>query len=496
MDKRSRQKKRKKRARQRAFLFLFSTASMVLFTVLAVKAMTRQETSAGQTALEHTASDLLPGESGFVTGTEACSVFPQAALKQEALKQLLTMFSQASLPAKTASSSSAAIAERKNPQVPLIVVDPGHGGEDEGCSFDGIMEKDINLSIGLRLEEQLSAMGYEVRMTRREDSFLDKYQRAEMANIWQADIYVSIHQNTYEDSSASGIETWYSKAEGAQESGRLANLLHREVLNASGAVKRELKEDADFAVNTKTTMPSCLIETGFLSNPEERVRLNQEDYQIKLAQGIAKGINSYFHPKTMYLTFDDGPSEENTNAVLDVLKERNIKATFFLVGKNVRKHPDTARRIAAEGHTIGIHCNSHDYQKIYESADAYLQDFEDAYKAVLEVTGVRVKLYRFPGGSINAYNKNVYQEIISRMNANGFTYFDWNASLEDTVKKSGPEELVQNARNTSFGKDGIVLLAHDIVHSTALCINDLIDQFPEYKMEPLDISVEPVQFTP
>lgn len=494
MDKRSRQKKRKKRARQRAFLFLFSTASMVLFTVLAVKAMTRQETSAGQTALEHTASDLLPGKSGSVT--EACSVSPQAALKQEALKQLFTMLSQSFLPAKTASPSSAAIAERKNPQVPLIAVDPGHGGEDEGCSFDGIMEKDINLSIGLRLEEQLSAMGYEVRMTRRDDSFVDKYQRAEMANIWQADIYVSIHQNTYEDSSASGIETWYSKAEGAQESGRLANLLHREVLNASGAVERELKEDADFAVNTKTTMPSCLIETGFLSNPEERVRLNQEDYQIRLAQGIAKGINSYFHPKTMYLTFDDGPSAENTAAILDILKARNIKATFFVVGENVRKNPEMAKRMAAEGHTIGIHCNRHDYEALYSSTDSFLQDFDKAYQAVYEVTGVKAQLFRFPGGSINAYNKAVYRDIIREMTARGFVYFDWNASLEDALKKSEPGELIANARETAMGRKRVVMLAHDIVHSTALCLEELIDQFPEYQMEPLTTEVKPVQFQP
>ena len=64
-------------------------------------------------------------------------------------------------------------------------------------------------------------------------------------------------------------------------------------------------------------------------------------------------LDLYLHPRTMYLTFDDGPSEENTNAVLDILKERNIKATFFLVGENVEKHPEVARRIAAEGHTIG-----------------------------------------------------------------------------------------------------------------------------------------------
>ncbi|WP_349770775.1 hypothetical protein [Hungatella sp.] len=115
---------------------------------------------------------------------------------------------------------------------------------------------------------------------------------------------------------------------------------------------------------------------------------------------------------------------------------------------------------------------------------------------MLEVTGVRVTLFRFPGGSINAYNKPVYQDIIKEMTARGFIYFDWNASLEDALKKSEPEELIANARETALGRKHVVMLAHDIVHSTALCLNDLIDQFPEYRMEPLTPKVTPVQFHP
>ena len=73
---------------------------------------------------------------------------------------------------------------------------------------------------------------------------------------------------------------------------------------------------------------------------------------------------------------------------------------------------------------------------------------------------------------------------------------DWNASLEDALKKSEPEELIANARETALGRKHVVMLAHDIVHSTALCLNDLIDQFPEYRMEPLTPEVAPVQFHP
>lgn len=198
--------------------------------------------------------------------------------------------------------------------------------------------------------------------------------------------------------------------------------------------------------------------------------------------------------RIMYLTFDDGPSAENTTAVLDILKTHNIHATFFVVGENVRKNPEVARRIVAEGHTIGIHCNCHEYETIYQSADAYIADFEEAYRTVVEVTGAEPKLFRFPGGSVNAYNAKVRDEIIQRMTEKGFVYFDWNASLEDAVSHSEPEKLVQNARETTLGRKRVVLLGHDIVYNTVLCLEDLIEAFPEYRMEPLTEEVEPVQF--
>lgn len=381
-----------------------------------------------------------------------------------------------------------------DPAVPLIAVDAGHGGEDEGSSREGVLEKDVNLAIAERLRDRLETMGYEVMMVREGDTFQPKEERAKAANTSRASAYVSIHQNTWEDTDARGIETWYYGEDQSRDSGSLARLVHQETVKCSGARGRELRDDAGFVVTGQTAMPSCLIETGFLSNPQERTELTDPEYQEKLAKGIARGIDLYFHPRTMYLTFDDGPSEENTSAVLDILKARNIKATFFVVGENVRKHPEVARRIVEEGHTIGIHCNRHDYEALYKSVDSYLADFQEAYSTVQEVTGAEVKLYRFPGGSINAYNRKVYKEIIAEMDSRGFVYFDWNASLDDALKKSSPQELIQNARDSLLDRKQVVLLAHDIVHSTAQCLDGLIDQLPEYRMEPLTPEVEAVQF--
>jgi len=376
---------------------------------------------------------------------------------------------------------------------PVVIIDPGHGGADEGCAREGIREKDINLSIAKLVQGKLEILGYQVLMVRDEDTYIAKEDRVIYANASRADIYVSIHQNASEDIGANGMEVWY-KEDGSRDNKRLAQLIHQQAIQKTGAAQRELRSDADFHVTGETTMPACLIETGFLSNEEERGNLVTAEYQEKIAEGIAQGIELYFHPKTMYLTFDDGPSGENTNRVLDILKERDIKATFFLVGENVRKHPEVVQRIIAEGHTIGIHCDNHDYKTVYASVDSFIQDFETAHQTLLELTGIDVKIFRFPGGSINDFNADVREEVIREMTDRGYIYFDWNASLEDAVKESVPEELITNGVETTLGRKRVVMLAHDVIYNTGICLEELLERLPEYEMLPITDGVEPIQF--
>lgn len=378
----------------------------------------------------------------------------------------------------------------------LVAIDPGHGGEDEGCSRQEILEKDVNLQIAKAVESRLLAMGYQVMLTRDDDTSLTLDQRVELVNAAGADAYISIHQNACEEQSSdiSGIETWYNEDKGEQGSKRLAQLVHNDVILYTEARDRQVIADDTLRVIRETNMPACLVETGFLSNRKEREKLCSEEYQERIAEGIVSGIDLYFFPKTMYLTFDDGPTAENTDVVLDILKEHNIKATFFLVGESVERYPEVAKRIAQEGHTIGIHCYNHDYKKLYQSVDSYVEDFEKAREVVQNATGVEVKLFRFPGGSINAYNKGVYESIIDEMTGRGYIYFDWNASLEDATKHNEPELLLRNAKESTFGRRNVVMLAHDTVHNTVSCLEELIEQFPEYRMLPLTEEVEPVQF--
>ena len=377
----------------------------------------------------------------------------------------------------------------------VIVIDPGHGGIDSGCSFGDVMEKDINREIAWAVRRKLINMGYKVELARKGDDYVDKLDRVEEANRENAILYVSIHQNSCEVDSVAGIETWYDDNNTAGDSKRLAKLVQQETVKATRAVGRELVPDSELCVLNKSNMPSCLIETGFLSNKDERGKLSTEEYRDQVAEGIAKGIDLYLNPKTMYLTFDDGPSEEYTDMVLDVLKEKNIKATFFVIGEYVRKYPDTARRIVEEGHTIGIHCDVHNYKTLYASVDSYIEDFEKAYDTVYEVTGVKAQFFRFPGGSINNFNKTVYKDIIAEMEKRGFIYYDWNASLEDATRSTATtEDLINTAVETTQGKKRVVMLAHDRVANTANALGDLIDALPDYRMQPLTAETDPVQF--
>lgn len=382
----------------------------------------------------------------------------------------------------------------REPKDIRIVLDPGHGGADDGCVRNGVQEKEINLQVALLAGDKLKELGYQVILTRDSDRALTLEERVKTARQNQADIYVSIHQNASDTASVNGMEVLYSAQNEGDASSRLSQLIQKCVVKSTGVSERELLEEEGLYVIRECTMPSCLVETGFLSNAAERGKLTDASYQAQIAEGIASGIDLFFHPKTMYLTFDDGPSEENTAAVLDILKARDIKATFFVVGENVRKHPEVAKRIVEEGHTIGIHCNRHEYEELYASVDSYLEDFEEAYAAVKEITGVEVKLFRFPGGSINSYNAGVREGIIEAMTERGFIYYDWNASLEDAVTKAEPEKLLQNALSSTLGRKKVVMLAHDIVYPTTLCLNDLLDQLPEYHMEPLNEKIEPVEF--
>ena len=202
--------------------------------------------------------------------------------------------------------------------------------------------------------------------------------------------------------------------------------------------------------------------------------------------------------KTAYLTFDDGPSA-NTYRILDALKESGQKATFFIVAKNIPGHEDALKRMVKEGHTVAIHTYSHNYREIYDSVEAFLSDFHQAYTSIYEACGVRPTLFRFPGGSVNAYNRAIYQPLIAEMLRRGFVYYDWSVSSEDaTGKDYSPGQLTEFVMEGAAGLSRPVILMHDASDkgNTASAVPGMIRQLTEagYTCAPLTGEVKPVFF--
>ena len=179
---------------------------------------------------------------------------------------------------------------------PVIFIDAGHGGADGGCEGGKVLEKNVNLEIAKVVKERLENRGYKVIMSREDDTYVSKEDRVKAANSSGADIFVSIHQNTSKYSKVKGMEVWYDGTDTGRDNERLAQLIKEHTIDTTASIERELKENADFYVTGHTTMPACLIETGFLSNSTERKNLTSAEYQEKIADGIAKGIECYFNP--------------------------------------------------------------------------------------------------------------------------------------------------------------------------------------------------------
>ncbi len=203
---------------------------------------------------------------------------------------------------------------------------------------------------------------------------------------------------------------------------------------------------------------------------------------------------------TVYLTFDDGPSNV-TSRILDTLKASNVKATFFVVGNNLNTESgqELLKRMVDEGHTIGVHTYSHAYATIYNSVESYLDDFDKVFQQVYEITGVYPSIFRFPGGSINGYNGSFYQQLIAEMERRGFVYYDWNVSSEDATGSASAAAITRNVVQNTANYSRAIVLMHDssTKRTTADALQGIISalQIHGYNFAPLTNNVAPIIFS-
>lgn len=198
----------------------------------------------------------------------------------------------------------------------------------------------------------------------------------------------------------------------------------------------------------------------------------------------------------VYLTFDDGPSIY-TGQILDILAENDVKATFFVIGKG-EEYYNYYRRIVDEGHTLGMHSYTHQYQKLYESVDSFAEEIEDLQELLKNVTGADCHIFRFPGGSSNNVSQLPIENYISYLNEHGINYYDWNALSGDAVDATlSPDQLVSNImKDVRNNKDSVILM-HDLqtTHATVESLQMLIDTLKSegYEILPIDADAPLIQ---
>ena len=187
-------------------------------------------------------------------------------------------------------------------------------------------------------------------------------------------------------------------------------------------------------------------------------------------------VREPLEPNTIYLTFDDGPRDGTTDKILDILKEKDVKATFFVTNNG---SDDLIRRAFSEGHSLGIHTASHRYDLIYASVDNYFNDLNIVENRIFNITGKKTNIIRFPGGSSNTISKKYSLGIMSTLTkdviSKNYQYFDWNIDSGDSIYNNSKNDIYNNVINNISKDKYNVILMHDTKNKTVEVLPMIID---------------------
>ncbi len=231
-----------------------------------------------------------------------------------------------------------------------------------------------------------------------------------------------------------------------------------------------LKEQLREAEAARDTLMEAMADGSFY--------FGEEEYEAEVEKIEPDSIDEEeikdTHTRKVYLTFDDGPSD-NTPKILEILDRYNVKATFFVTGEEAKSHPEYYQAIVDGGHTLGMHSFSHKYSEIYASEDEFGSDLLQLQEFLEETTQITPQFYRFPGGSSNTVSKLPMSVFCDYLTDNGITYFDWNVSSKDaTSPMRSTEEIVRNCTSDLERFDHAVILLHDATNKSST-----VDALPE-----------------
>ena len=233
------------------------------------------------------------------------------------------------------------------------------------------------------------------------------------------------------------------------------------------------------------------------STPVQTPQIQEDSSGAEASEPVAEESSGQEEIHKVYLTFDDGPSIY-TNDILDILDSYNVKATFFVVGKEGTNAEEALQRIVAEGHTLGMHSYSHKYKELYESMDSFTQDFVRIRDYIYQATGVESVCYRFPGGSSNTVSEIDMHDFIDYLDSQGVEYYDWNVSSGDGGSmKLSTDTLLENCTKDIDTRDTSIILLHDSAEkpTTVEALPDIIENIlarPDTVILPITENTRPI----
>ena len=249
------------------------------------------------------------------------------------------------------------------------------------------------------------------------------------------------------------------------------NSLNIENINTENVSQEEPKDNVIYIIDDKKI--ASIASQTLINSMQPRLTDNAKE---KMKHIYASDY------KRVFLTFDDGPSKNITPQILDILKQNNVKATFFVLGNRVDLYPSILKREYDEGHYIANHGYSHQYSVLYANPYNVLDEFNKTEYSIRNAIGnqnYNSHLFRFPGGSSGGKYAQVKKETIALLEQNGIMHVDWSALTKDAEGKFSKEQLLQNLYQTAGNKQSVVLLMHDAgdKQTTVDALQDVINFF-------------------
>ena len=459
---------------------------------------------------------------------------------------------------KMENTESIAVTEEATEQDVLTVcLDPGHGGMDPGCDYNGRIESEDNWALALAVKQEMESKGIEVIMTRNDnDTKVFLKDRVAIANASGADYFISLHRNKGD---GYGIETWMTASNDTTVTETLTNNVHNALVGVGVQRDRGVKtgtetgEGSDYYVIGNTTMPACLLEFGFINNEEDN-RLfdaNKQAYAQAITQAVldtyaqygeaddtsvsgeestedisaadtltgmtlsyptidnvsglsgeilnwgqGSNVDEYNRPtgslsyqekykdypvdfiipttdKKIYLTFDEGYEYGCTPSILSTLKEKDVKAVFFVTKPYAEDDPDLVRQIIDEGHILGNHSVTHPSAGIPSlSLDDQKQEVMGNHEYIKQNFNYDMCLFRFPAGKFS-------EQSLAILNNCGYRGVFWSFAYLDYDVNNQPNEAESLQKLVDKLHPGAIYLLHAESWTNTNILGSFIDKARE-----------------